>query len=414
FAPPFGVPDGAFDRVVCVNTLEHLVAEQRDSLVAEMARKLKPGGLLVVTCDHYPDNFWSRPELLKMGVVREDRAEFLGGFNRVTPGELLQTCARHGLLPFAEGEWVAPTDGDAGAYRNVEPYPHATVGAVFRKDGAASILPEPKKVTLALLTWNTRDISLESLAAFAREAAALKRLGHEASIVVCDNGSSDGLPDALRAAGDQLEVEHHFILNGENRGSSVARNQIIDHFLARGGDYLFFMDGDIEVVPFSSFAMLRHMEDSGRLLGCVGAHMYGQSPLRAQATPHLYSLAGLRLRDEELLAWTQYGLFRREVFEAGVRFDVAHPFDREGWGCEDNDLAFQMTVKGFRIQCFEGMTYLHRNMHSSMRILRSLGVDPAANYETRKRYVIQKWAGTPAINAGPLRHVRVARAPRAG
>ncbi|HEY0174250.1 MAG TPA: galactosyltransferase-related protein, partial [Pyrinomonadaceae bacterium] len=46
FAPPFGVPDGAFDRVVCVNTLEHLVAEQRDSLVAEMARKLKPGGLL--------------------------------------------------------------------------------------------------------------------------------------------------------------------------------------------------------------------------------------------------------------------------------------------------------------------------------------------------------------------------------
>ncbi|MET0625889.1 MAG: glycosyltransferase [Pyrinomonadaceae bacterium] len=414
FAPPLGVPDGAFDRVVCVNTLEHLLAAQRDALVAEMAHKLKPGGLLVLTSDQYSDDFWSRPELLKMGVVREDRAEVLGGFNRVAPGELLQTCARHGLRPFAGGELAAPADGEAGVYRNVEPYPHATVGAVFRKEGAAVMLPAPKKVTLALLTWNTRDISLESLAAFAREAALLKRLGHEASIVVCDNGSTDGLPDALRAAGERLEVEHHFILNAENRGSSVARNQIIDHFLGSGGDYLFFMDGDIEVVPFSSFAMLRHMEDSGRLLGCLGAYMNGQSPHRARATPFLYSLAGLRLRDEEVVAWTQYGLFRREVFEAGVRFDVAHPFDREGWGCEDNDLAFQMTVKGFRIQCFEGMTYLHRDMHSSMRILRALGVDPAANYETRKRYVIQKWAGTPAINAGPLRHVRVARAPRAG
>ncbi|MDT5293524.1 MAG: hypothetical protein QOJ76_404, partial [Acidobacteriota bacterium] len=160
-----------------------------------------------------------------------------------------------------------------------------------------------------------------------------------------------------------------------------------------------------------SFAMLRHMEDSGHLLGCIGAHMYGQSPLREQATPYLYSLAGMQLRAEEVVAWTQYGLFRREVFEAGVRFDVTHPFDREGWGCEDNDLAFQMLVKGYVIQCFSGMTYLHRNMHSSMRVLRALGVDPVSNYETRKRYVIEKWAGTPAISGGPLKHVRIARAP---
>ena len=29
-----------------------------------------------------------------------------------------------------------------------------------------------------------------------------------------------------------------------------------------GGDYVLFIDGDIELVPFSSFSMLRHMEDS--------------------------------------------------------------------------------------------------------------------------------------------------------
>jgi GT2 family glycosyltransferase/SAM-dependent methyltransferase len=413
FVLPMGVPDGSFDRAVCVNTLEHLPAGQRDALVAELSRKLKPGGLLVLTSDFYFEDFWSRPELLRMGVVREDRREVFNGFNLVTPAHILETCARHGLTPFAEGAWEAPGSQEPGLYRNVEPFPHATLGAVFRKDGAAATLPEPRKVVLALLTWNTRDISLESIAAFAREADMLRRLGHEPSIVVCDNGSNDGLQDALREVDEKLPVEHHFILNSENRGSSVARNQIIDHFLKSGGDYLFFMDGDIEVVPHSSFAMLRHMEDAGRVLGCVGPYMYGQSPRRAETTPSLYSLAGLKHLDEELLAWTQYGLFRREVFEAGVRFDVAHPFDREGWGCEDNDLAFQILVKGFRIQRFEGMVYLHRNMHSSMRILRALGVDPASNYETRKRYVIEKWANTPAINSGPLRHVRIARAPAA-
>jgi GT2 family glycosyltransferase len=411
FALPLGVPDEAFDRVVCINTLEHLLAHQREALVAEMSRKLKPGGLLVLTSDFYFDDSRTHPDLLRMGVVRADREEVFNGWNCVSPEDLLNLCARHGLRPLSDGAWATPDRTEAGLYRNVEPHPHACIGGVFKKGRKAALLPAPKKVTLALLTWNMRDISLESLGALVSEAAMLRRLGHDASVVVCDNGSTDGLQDALRAADERIEIEHRFILNEENRGSSVARNRIIDHFLETGGDYLLFTDGDIELVPCSSFAMLRHMEDSGHLLGCLGAHMYGQSPLRTQATPYLYSLAGMQLRAEEVVAWTQYGLFRREVFEAGVRFDVAHPFDREGWGCEDNDLAFQMLVKGYAIQCFSGMTYLHRNMHSSMRVLRALGLDPVSNYETRKRYVIEKWAGTPAISGGPLKHVRSARAP---
>jgi hypothetical protein len=89
-----------------------------------------------------------------------------------------------------------------------------------------------------------------------------------------------------------------------------------------------------------------------------------------------------------------------------VRFDTAHPFDRKGWGCEDNDLAFQMTVAGYAIQRFCGMTYLHRAINSSVRILRALGVDPSANYEERRRYVVAKWEGTPAISGGPLKQLR--------
>jgi hypothetical protein len=181
--------------------------------------------------------------------------------------------------------------------------------------------------------------------------------------------------------------------------------------LELGGDYLLFTDGDIEIVPFSSFAMLRHMENSGHLLGCLGADSYRHTLLREQATNYLFSLSDCQLDSGNLVAWTQYGMFRRQVFEAGVRFDDHNPFNEEGWGCEDNDLAFQMHIKGYYIQRLVGITYLHRHMHSSVRVMRTLGVDPHANFERRKQYVIRKWASTPVINSGPLEDVRRARLP---
>jgi len=48
FQLPFGFPDDSFDRVLCLNTLEHLVQDQREQLLADLSRKLKPGGLLVL------------------------------------------------------------------------------------------------------------------------------------------------------------------------------------------------------------------------------------------------------------------------------------------------------------------------------------------------------------------------------
>src|SRR5260370_21194443 len=45
FVLPLVVPDRAFYRVFCVNTLEHLLRPQREALLGALARKLKPGGL---------------------------------------------------------------------------------------------------------------------------------------------------------------------------------------------------------------------------------------------------------------------------------------------------------------------------------------------------------------------------------
>jgi hypothetical protein len=99
-------------------------------------------------------------------------------------------------------------------------------------------------------------------------------------------------------------------------------------------------------------------------------------------------------------------MFRREVFAEGVRFDEDGPFGGPGWGFEDNDLAFQMEVRGYRNQRFFGMTYLHRDAQSSIRIMRRLGIDARAAYRCRKQHVVDKWSSVPTINRGPLDYVR--------
>jgi glycosyltransferase involved in cell wall biosynthesis/SAM-dependent methyltransferase len=404
FQLPFGVPDLAFDRVICVNTLEHLLQPQREALIAEIARKLKPGGLLVVTCDYYFDWFWERPELLRMGVMRADRGEIFNGWNKVTAGELVVSCAKHGLQPLGDA-LIDPQESDANLYRNIEPYPHACMGAVFYK-APRPVLPAGKKLLLSLLTWNTRDISLESLQAHVQEAAMLQRLGQEPFIVVCDNGSTDGTQEALRELDGQIDIPHRFILNDSNRGNCIARNQVIDLMLELGGDYLLFTDGDIEIVPFSSFAMLRHMENNGSRLGCLGANSADQTPCRERASVSLYSINGCLFESINFFACTGYGMFRREVFEAGVRFDETGPFNGVGWGFEDNDLAFQLEMKGYLNQRILGMTFLHRYVRSSTRIMREHGIDAEVLYTRRKRYVVDKWSPIPHINNGPLLYVR--------
>lgn len=403
FLLPFGVPDEAFDRVLCINTLEHLLEPQREALIRAMARCLKPGGLLVITADHYFESLWTKPEALRTRMIREDHAEVFGGWNRVAPAEMRDLAQGSGLQPLLLPA-REPAEREAGLYKNVEPYGNGTLGAVFAKGEPA--LPARRRVVLSLLTWNTRVISLESVQAYIREARMLQRLGCEPYLCVCDNGSTDGTAEALRELEATLDLPHHFIYNGENRGNSVARNQIIDYMLACGADYLLLMDGDIEVVPFSSFAMLRYMESRGSRLGCIGADSAGQTQHRERATSHLFSVEAGRPESGNLVAWTQYGMFRREVFAAGVRFDEAGPLGRAGWGFEDNDLAFQIETQGFVNQRFFGMTYLHRAPRSSTRNLRAEGIDPNPLCEERKQYVIEKWAGVPAIDQGPLSQMR--------
>jgi cyclopropane fatty-acyl-phospholipid synthase-like methyltransferase len=96
------VPNGAFDRVICINTLEHLLKAQRDALIAAMARKLKPGGWLILTSDYYFDAFWSQAAFLQAVVMRADRSEIFNDWNKVRPRGWIEICQRYDLHPMVE------------------------------------------------------------------------------------------------------------------------------------------------------------------------------------------------------------------------------------------------------------------------------------------------------------------------
>src|SRR5436305_8562189 len=47
--PPFPFADGAFDLVVCLETIEHMRAEEQPAFMAELARLLSPEGVLLLS-----------------------------------------------------------------------------------------------------------------------------------------------------------------------------------------------------------------------------------------------------------------------------------------------------------------------------------------------------------------------------
>jgi len=363
---------GSFDRVICVDTLDHLSKVEERRFITELASQLKQDGLLILTGCSGP------------GAERPD---------------WLRLCRDNDLHPFQE-DLNDLSRGDA----NERPTSSITVGAVFCKSRAPGFAG--KLIGLGMLSWNLRDVARESLSALIREAKTLQRIGHSAFLCICDNGSSDGTAEALVSLPEITDVPHHFILNQENLGNAVARNQIIDCMLGQQVDYLFFIDGDAEVVHFSTFALLRCMENSDIQLGSLGLSRFGESVEtlnRDEASKCFFSVDQNLIETSHLIAPTWYGIYPRIIFEEGVRFEENPPFNGPGWGFEDNELAFQIVTKGYSIHLFTGMIVLHRAPYSSIHIMRELGIDAKRLYYLRKQYVIKKWADVSPIRDGPLK-----------
>ncbi|CAB4184461.1 Glyco_tranf_GTA_type domain containing protein [uncultured Caudovirales phage] len=246
------------------------------------------------------------------------------------------------------------------------------------------------KIALSMLSWQTGDVIADTWFSVLREREALERAGHEALAIAIDNGSTDGSAETL----ERSKVHHSVVMRlPSNVGNAKARNKAIDLAMREQFDMLLFLDGDIEMIPGSAVYLAQTLKAEPDTSYCVGFWSMGQSRFREKVTPEIKPDAVFeRAYNRWECAWTQYGMFRVKAFQQGLRFHDAYG---PGWGWEDDDLHMQMRTRAIAGDAvsLHGVTYLHRNWHSSWDALRASGVDPRDEYEKRKAVFLGRWSG---------------------
>jgi GT2 family glycosyltransferase len=110
-------------------------------------------------------------------------------------------------------------------------------------------------ISILLLSWNTRDLTLETLDSLPRSIDD----GTTYEAIVVDNASQDGSAEAL-AARDDLTL----IANPENRGYAEAVNQAYER--ARG-EFVLLLNSDVEFRPGSLSVLVRFLQEHPEVAG---------------------------------------------------------------------------------------------------------------------------------------------------
>jgi len=105
-------------------------------------------------------------------------------------------------------------------------------------------------VSIVVLSWNTRDMTLACLRALRRDVSRAPR-----EVVVVDNGSQDGSADAVASEFPDVVL----VRNADNRLYAEGNNQGV---AAAKGEYVCLLNSDTEVKPGAIDALRDFLENS--------------------------------------------------------------------------------------------------------------------------------------------------------
>ena len=232
-------------------------------------------------------------------------------------------------------------------------------------------------LSIIIVTYNGRDITLETLACY-KEAIAADP-DHSYEIIVVDNASQDGVANAVAEHYPQA----HLIRLAENGGFSKGNNVGFKH---SAGRYILFSNPDIEVNGSTLPTLIKLMDQNPQVGACTpflklvatgdidwGAHRGFPTPWAAftyfaklsqlfKRSRRLSRIFGqYHLLDRDLgkaheIDAIRGGFFfvRREVFEQSGRWDENYFM----FG-EDIDLCYQIKKLGHKIMFYPQASALH-------------------------------------------------------
>ena len=197
-------------------------------------------------------------------------------------------------------------------------------------------------------------------------------------VLVCDNNSHDGSKEILESYKGKIK---YWIWN-EIKGQAYSRNLMMKE---SHGDYVMLLDGDILYYPNSFDYLVKRFKTAPKNVKVIGYYPWRYTNDESKVDKELPVIDEPLLDSGQPIALTQYGVFKRELFEKyNIWFDNGFG---TGYGAEDNDYALQMLQQGFICRSVP-LIYYH-NKHTEHWF--KLHTPGTMRVKERQDYFKKKW-----------------------
>jgi hypothetical protein len=157
----------------------------------------------------------------------------------------------------------------------------------------------------------------------------LKDVDYE--IFVYEQGSEDDSAEMLRNS-RRLNQKIHVFYETENKGQCISRNSMAS---AATGEFILFLDGDIDLIPGSIKAMLDFLQHTDRSIGAVCYDVKSDTPNEADATKAENTILLEDVVLTQRFMFFHYAMWRADTALKHPLPEFA-PFNGPGWGCEED------------------------------------------------------------------------------
>jgi GT2 family glycosyltransferase len=166
-------------------------------------------------------------------------------------------------------------------------------------------MPPPPRVAAVVVNYNGKEVTLQAV-------ESLRRMTYpNFDLVVLDNASTDGSPEALVQAYPDLRQ----IRLEVNRGSSAGYAAGFRWTFENGYDYVLLLNNDVEVEPDMLSELVRMAESDPRI-GCVGPKCYFHGDRE-----RLWSAGGILGFRESITRERGYGEIDRRQYDRDEEVD---------------------------------------------------------------------------------------------